>query len=60
VPLDVVAHECNISFISQIARRPETYRGKRIRVAGYVKDVYKRLFHLCDEERYLWYKGEGE
>jgi len=44
-----VAHESNISFISQIALRPEHYKGRRIRVAGYVKDVYKRVFQLCDE-----------
>jgi DNA/RNA endonuclease YhcR with UshA esterase domain len=45
-----VAHESNVSFISQIALRPEQYKGRRIRVAGYVKDVYKRVFHLCDEK----------
>ena len=45
-----VAHESNVSFISQIALRPEYYKGRRIRVAGYVKDVYKRVFHLCDEK----------
>jgi hypothetical protein len=45
-----VAHESNISFISQIALRPEYYKGRRISVAGYVKDVYKRVFQLCDEK----------
>jgi|LGVF01.1.fsa_nt_gb hypothetical protein len=45
-----VAHESNISFISQIALRPEHYKGRRIRVAGYVKDVYRRVFQLCDEK----------
>lgn len=45
-----VAHESNISFISQIALRPEHYNGRRIRIVGYVKDVYKRIFHLCDEK----------
>lgn len=43
------AHESTISFISQIALRPGDYEGRRIRIAGYVKDVYKRVFHLCDE-----------
>jgi cytochrome c-type biogenesis protein CcmE len=47
--LKKLTHESNISFISQIALRPEDYRGRRIRVAGYVKEVYKRVFHLCDE-----------
>jgi hypothetical protein len=45
-----MVYKRNISFISQIALRPEHYKGRRIRVAGYVKDVNKRVFHLCDEK----------
>ncbi len=40
---------CNISFVSQIAAHPEEYKGKKIRVVGYVKDIYTRVFYLRDE-----------
>ncbi len=45
-----LTHESNISFISQIAMRPEEYEGRRISVAGYAEDVYKRIFYLSDEK----------
>ncbi|MEA2074719.1 MAG: hypothetical protein U9O85_03160 [Euryarchaeota archaeon] len=39
----------NISFVSQIAAHPEEYKGKKIRVAGYVEDIYTRVFYFRDE-----------
>ena len=39
----------NISFVSQIAAHPEEYKGKKIRVAGYVEDIYTHVFYLRDE-----------
>ena len=38
----------NISFVSQIAMRPEAYVGTRISVVGYADDIFKRVFYLCD------------
>jgi len=38
----------NISFVSQIAMRPEAYVGTRISVVGYADDVFKRVFYLGD------------
>jgi hypothetical protein len=38
-----------VSFVSQIARHPEGYEGRRICVVGYVEDVYKHVFYLGDE-----------
>ncbi|MBL7117396.1 MAG: hypothetical protein ISS94_01235 [Candidatus Syntrophoarchaeum sp.] len=40
----------NTSFVSQIAMRPEEYEGRKVNVVGYVGDVYKRVFYLCDEK----------
>jgi DNA/RNA endonuclease YhcR with UshA esterase domain len=38
-----------ISFVAQIAVDPEAYKGRKIQVAGYVEDVYQRVFYLRDE-----------
>ena len=38
----------NISFVSQIAMRPEAYVGTRISVVGYADDIFKRVFYLGD------------
>ncbi|MBK5190265.1 MAG: hypothetical protein JJE19_02030 [Methanosarcinales archaeon] len=46
---EVTPQKSNISFVAQIAAQPEEYRGKKIRVAGYVEDVYTRVFYLRDE-----------
>jgi len=46
---EVTQQKSNISFVAQIAAQPEEYRGKKIRVAGYVEDVYTRVFYLRDE-----------
>lgn len=40
----------NTSFVSQMAMRPEEYERRRVSVVGYVGDVYKRVFYLCDEK----------
>ncbi len=45
-----LTHESDISFVSQIAMRPAEYEGRRISVAGYAEDVYKRIFYLSDEK----------
>jgi len=42
-------NESAISFVSQIARHPEEYEGKRIRVVGYAEGVYKHVFYLGSE-----------
>ncbi len=39
-----------VSFVSQIARHPGEYEGRRISVMGYAEDVYKHVFYLCDDE----------
>ena len=46
---EVTQQKSNVSFVAQIAAQPEEYRGKKIRVAGYVEDVYTRVFYLRDE-----------
>ena len=38
-----------IAFVAQIAVQPEAYEGRKIQVAGYVEDVYQRVFYLRDE-----------
>ena len=42
-------NESVVSFVSQIARHPEEYEGKRIRVVGYAEGVYKHVFYLGSE-----------
>ncbi|MDI6810829.1 MAG: hypothetical protein QMD80_04015 [archaeon] len=44
-----VTRGSNISFVSQIAVHPEEYEGRKLQVAGYADDVYKRVFYLRDE-----------
>ncbi len=39
-----------VSFVSQIARHPGEYEGRRISVVGYAEDVYKHVLYLCDDE----------
>ena len=46
---EVTQQKSNISFVAQIAAQPGEYRGKKIHVAGYVEDVYTRVFYLRDE-----------
>lgn len=41
--------ESTVSFVAQIAMHPEAYEGRKIQVAGYVEDVYQRVFYLRDE-----------
>ncbi|RZN36859.1 MAG: hypothetical protein EFT35_07580 [Methanophagales archaeon ANME-1-THS] len=38
-----------ISFVAQIAMDPEAYKGRKIQVAGYVEEIYQRVFYLRDE-----------
>lgn len=38
-----------IWFVAQIANDPERYRGRKIQVAGYVEEIYQRVFYLRDE-----------
>ncbi len=40
----------NISFVSQIATRPEEYERTRISVVGYTDDIFKRVFYLISDE----------
>lgn len=42
-------NESVVSFVSQIARHPEEYEGRRIRVVGYAEGVYKHVFYLGSE-----------
>jgi len=44
-----LASGSDISFVAQIAAHPESYEGRKIQVAGYVADVYQRVFYLRDE-----------
>ena len=46
---EVAQQKSNISFVAQIAAQPEEFKGKNIRVVGYVEDVYTRVFYLSDE-----------
>ncbi len=43
-----------VYFVTQVARYPDTYKGRRIRVVGYTCEVYRRIFYLCSDH------GEGE
>ena len=44
-----LASGSDISFVAQVAAHPEAYEGRKIQVAGYVADVYQRVFYLRDE-----------
>ncbi|MHC1635682.1 MAG: OB-fold nucleic acid binding domain-containing protein [Candidatus Methanospirareceae archaeon] len=39
----------SILFVSEIAKHPKQYEGKRIKVIGYVKDMRRNIFYLTDE-----------
>ena len=44
------SNDNNAHFVAEIAEHPSNYEGRRIRVVGYICEVYKRIFYLCSEE----------